>query len=108
MDWDVGDMLVNESGYVSYWATVAGSCPMGDKTVINNAWIYGDNESPVADSWAVSVTCNYVPPPPPPPSSLTKTASAATVAQGSNITYTIDYTNLGCVVDSSKDKTVFK
>ncbi|HNZ29110.1 MAG TPA: hypothetical protein PKJ42_03870, partial [Candidatus Goldiibacteriota bacterium] len=108
MDWNVGNMLVNESGYVSYWATVAGSCPMGDKTVINNAWIYGDNESPVADSWTVSVTCNYVPPPPPPPSSLTKTASAASVAQGSNITYTINYTNLiGCVVDSSKDSTVF-
>jgi len=102
LSWNIGNMLVNQCGTVSYWVTANGTCPMATVTAKNIAYIYGTNESPVADDHTVSITCAYVPPPPPPPSSVTKTASASTVNSGQNVTYTIAFTNLnGTVVDSS-------
>ncbi|HDQ26168.1 MAG TPA: DUF11 domain-containing protein, partial [bacterium] len=105
--WNIGDLLVDECGEVSYWVTANGTCPMSPVNAPNTAFIEGTNESPVDSEWNVEITCEYVPPPPPPPSSVTKTASAATVNSGSNITYTIAYTNLnGTSVNSATDSTV--
>ena len=105
--WNLGNMLVNQCGSVSYWATAGGACPSAvTLSAVNTAFVYADNESPVADSATVSISCS-APPPSLAPSSITKTANAANYNTGDPITYTIAYTNMnGTVADSGADATI--
>ncbi len=102
--WDKANMLVNEGGRIRYYVTVKpasyfGGCPVA-ASVSNTASIQGDTESPVSDNATVAVTCDPIPTPTPGPSSLTKTASTSTPASGSNVTWTVAYTqSQGTIVD---------
>jgi len=58
LQWNVGNMQINQCGQVKYWVTAA-SCPC---TARNIAWIQGTNEAPVADDATVNVTCSGVSP----------------------------------------------
>jgi len=81
ISWNLGSLLPGTSGTVSFKAKAA-SCATG--TVTNNAGAGGSNTQPVASSAGVQVI-----------QPLVKSASAATAAAGSNLTYSIVYTASG-------------
>ncbi|HAJ78614.1 MAG TPA: hypothetical protein DCO75_02485, partial [Fibrobacteres bacterium] len=56
--WTTSKMQVKDSGTISYTATAGSACPLKTKKIVNRAWISADNESPVADSAIVTLSCD--------------------------------------------------
>ncbi|MCL2328792.1 MAG: glycosyl hydrolase family 8 [Bacteroidetes bacterium] len=92
--WTIPKLQVKQKGKITYSATAkfpsGKTCQTADEDIINYAWIFGDKESPVADTAKLTVTCAKVPEPIV-PTTLKKTADKAKYSVGDPITYTIEY-----------------
>jgi len=108
--WSIPLLRINDSGTLSYYATVAnaayfGGCPVST-TLVNPAQISATNESPIHSSASISVTCNALPTPVP---AFNKSGPAGPVAVGASIPYVISYsapTPLGLVTDTFSANTI--
>jgi uncharacterized repeat protein (TIGR01451 family) len=62
LDFNIGNMQINQCGQIKYWTTVANpGCPRADLPQVNTAWVYGATEAPVADATTVIIRCGVVP-----------------------------------------------
>lgn|GEM_PF-1187056 len=93
--WTWPDLKATESGTVTYWAIVksnAATC----STIPNQATLddlNGLEKTATSNSVPVSVACTPVPTPTATQGEIVKTANPTSVTSGSNITYTLVYTN---------------
>lgn len=92
--WTIDRMMINQGGSIKYNANITfpsgSSCETNDEDIINEAWIFGDRESPVNDTTIITVTCARVPDPIV-PTTLTKTSDKENYLVGEPIIYTIEY-----------------
>ncbi len=102
--WSIPKLQVNQKASLTYVATASGACPMQDKAILTRAWISADRESPIADSVAVTVTCDSVPPPPLPPTTMYKQADRMVYGVDDTVTYSIAYKQThGSIVTDASD-----
>ncbi len=113
IEWSIPKLQANQGGQIVYTATVdfpsGADCMTDDEELINSAWIYGDNESPINADDTLIVTCADLPVVIE-PTTLVKTADKKMYQVGDDITYTLEYTQThGSIVNnaasSSKDWT---
>ena len=56
--WTKPKMQVKDSGTITFTAVASSSCPLRTKRIVNRSWISGLNESPVADSSVMTLSCD--------------------------------------------------
>jgi len=56
--WTKPKMQVKDSGTITFMAVASSSCPLRTKRIVNRSWITGLNESPVADSSVMTLSCD--------------------------------------------------
>jgi uncharacterized repeat protein (TIGR01451 family) len=56
--WTKPKMQVKDSGTITFTAVASSSCPLRTKRIVNRSWITGLNESPVADSSVMTLSCD--------------------------------------------------
>ena len=94
VEWFIPKMQPTQKGSIKYNAIVTfpsgAKCMTNDETIINNAWISADKNSPVSDTARITVTCSKVPKPVK-PTTMSKVADKEAYEVGDEITYTIGY-----------------
>ena len=104
VSWTWPDLLPTESGTVTFWATVKNTTPAC--SVISNQATFtdplGKEQTEQSNSVPLTIACTPLPTATPTPAEIVKTASNTNPASGTNVTYTLVYTNThsGTITDS--------
>jgi len=104
VSWTWPDLLATESGTVTFWATVKNTAPAC--TVITNQATFtdplGKEQTEQSNSVPLTIACTPLPTATATPAEIVKSASPTNPASGTNVTYTLVYTNThsGTITDN--------